>query len=214
MGLKLYSYWRAAGPYRVRIGLALKGLAYDYAPVHLLEGAQHSPDYKAVNRQSLTPALDIGGGTTLTQSVAILEWLDETYPDPAILPKDALGRQRVRAMTGIVASDIQPINNLRILRALSDAGVGDEAQKAWIARWIGDGFTALEAMIAAYGAGFSYGDAPTIADCVLIPQVYSARRYKVDLSPYPAICAVAERAEAHPAFVAAHPDRQPDALSR
>ena len=211
MTFLLHSHWRAAAPYRVRLGLELKGLAYDYAGVNLADGEQHKAPYRAVNAQRLTPALDIGEGQILTQSLAILEWLEETHPDPPLLPREPLDRQRVRAMAGIVACDIHPLNNLRVLRALSAAGLAADLRQTWIVRWITDGFKALEPMIIAHGDGFSFGDAPTIADCCLIPQIYSANRLVVDISEFPSILGVGERAAAHPAFMAAHPDRQPDA---
>jgi maleylacetoacetate isomerase len=211
MGYTLYSAWRATAPYRVRIGLALKGVDYAYVPVDLIAGQQRESAYRAVNPQGLTPALDLGDGHVLTQSLAILEWLEETRPAPAILPKDPLDRAIVRAMAGIIACDIHPLNNTRVGRALNKLGVSQEDNVAWIRRWIGDGFDTLEPLVAKHGRGFAFGDAPTIADCCLIPQVYSANRYELDLTPYPAIRAVAEQAAEHPAFAAAHPNRQPDA---
>jgi maleylacetoacetate isomerase/maleylpyruvate isomerase len=211
MALTLYSAWRATAPYRVRIGLALKGVAYDYAPLDLIAGEQREPAYKAVNPQGLTPALDLGDGHVLTQSLAILEWLEETRPEPALLPKDPLDRQAVRAMALIIACDIHPLNNTRVGRALNKLGVSKEDNLAWVHRWISDGFDTLEPMVARHGRGFAFGDAPTLADCCLVPQVYSANRYELDLAPWPAIRAAAERAGEHPAFQAAHPNRQPDA---
>ena len=208
----LYSAWRATAPYRVRIGLALKGVAYDYVPVDLIKGEQREPAYRAVNPQGLTPALDIGEGEALTQSLAILEWLEETRPEPPILPATPLDRQRVRAMALIIACDIHPLNNTRVGRALNKLGVSQADNLAWIHRWITDGFDTLEPMIARHGRGFAFGATPTIADCCLIPQVYSANRFEVDLAPYPAIRAVAERAADHPAFQAAHPTKQPDSV--
>jgi len=210
MSFVLHSYWRATAPYRVRIGLQLKGLGYETVGVNLLEGAQHKPAYRAVNPQRLTPALDIGG-TVLTQSLAILEWLDETHPEPPLLPSDPLGRAQVRAMAGIIACDIHPLNNQRVSRALEAIGVDEDDRQKWAKRWITDGFAVLETMIAQHGAGFCHGAAPTLADCCLIPQVYSARRFKVDVTAYPKIRAVADRAADHPAFIAAQPDLQPDA---
>jgi maleylacetoacetate isomerase len=209
----LYSAWRATAPYRVRIGLALKGIAYDYAPIDLIKGEQREPAYKAVNPQGLTPALDLGDGRVLTQSLAILEWLEEEYPDPAILPKTALDRQAVRAMAAIVACDIHPLNNTRVGRRLHKMGIDQAGILDWIQGWIRDGFDALEPMVARHGRGFAFGATPTIADCCLVPQVYSASRFELDLAPWPAIAAVAARAADHPAFQAAHPNRQPDAGS-
>jgi maleylacetoacetate isomerase len=211
MNLTLHSAWRATAPYRVRIGLALKGVAYDYAAVDLIRGDQRTPEYRAVNPQGLTPALDIGE-RVLTQSLAILEWLEETHPEPAILPRAPLDRQAVRAMALVVACDIHPLNNTRVGRKLSKMGIDQAGILEWTQGWIRDGFDALEPMIARHGRGFAFGDTPTIADCCLIPQVYSANRYEVDLTPWPAIRAVNERAADHPAFQAAHPTKQPDAV--
>jgi maleylacetoacetate isomerase len=213
MNLTLHSYWRATAPYRVRIGLKLKGLDYGYVGVNLLKGEQHAEDYVTQrNRQHLTPALEVDG-RVLTQSLAILEWLEETYPEPALLPKDAFERASVRAMAAIVACDIHPLNNMRIQKALSDLGVDAAGRETWSQRWIVDGFSALEPMVARHGRGFAFGDTPTLADCCLVPQVYSAGRYNVDLAPFPAIQAAAEHALQHPAFAAAHPDIQPDAAN-
>jgi maleylacetoacetate isomerase/maleylpyruvate isomerase len=211
MTLVLHSYWRATAPYRVRIGLNLKGLAYDYAGVNLVSGEQHAEAYRALNAQELTPALATDDGHVLTQSLAILEWLEEVHPVPPLLPADPFDRAAVRAMAGIVACDMHPLNNLRIQQQLTAMGIDDAGRLAWSQRWIEDGFRALEPLVARHTAGFAFGAEPTLADCLLIPQVYSAERYKVDLAPYPAIRAVAERCAGHPAFAAAHPDRQPDA---
>lgn len=209
--LTLYSYWRATAPYRIRIGLQLKGLAYQYVPVNLLQGAQHGQAYAALNPQELTPALVTEDGRVLTQSLAILEWLEETHPAPPLLPSAPAERAVVRAMAGVVACDVHPLNNLRVQQELGRIGIDAEGRAAWTRRWINAGFRALEAMIERHTAGFSFGAEPTLADCCLIPQVYSAERYGVDLADYPAIRAVAARAAQHPAFAAAHPDRQPDA---
>jgi maleylacetoacetate isomerase/maleylpyruvate isomerase len=209
MDLKLYGYWRGTSPYRVRIGLNLKGLVYENAPVNLLDSEQHKAAYRTINPQRMTPALAVDG-RVLTQSLAILEWLEEAHPQPPLLPNAALDRAVVRAMAMIVASDIHPLNNLRVTRALTAMQVSDEGRQTWIARWITDGFQALEPMVAEHGGGWAFGEEPGLADCCLIPQVYSANRFNVDLEPFPAIRAVAERAAEHPAFAAAHPDRQPD----
>jgi maleylacetoacetate isomerase/maleylpyruvate isomerase len=209
--LTLHSAWRSSAAYRVRIGLNLKGLAYDTAPVNLVSSQHLEPAYAALNPQRLLPTLEVDG-RALTQSLAILDWLDETVPEPPLLPADAFDRALVRSMAQIVASDIHPVNNLRILRALSGLGVDEAARDIWIQRWITDGFTALEAMIARHGRGFAFGDAPGLADCCLVPQVYNAERFKTDLTPFPAIRAVAARCAEHPAFVAAHPNQQPDAI--
>jgi len=214
VSLVLHSYWRATAPYRVRIALNLKGLAFDYVPVNLLAGDQHGEAYRALNPQELTPALQTEDGRLLTQSLAILEWLEETHPVPPLLPADPFDRARVRAMAAIVACDIHPLNNLRIQQQLTRMGLDADARKVWTQRWINDGFTALEPMVVAHTAGFAFGAEPTLADCLLIPQVFSAEQYKVDLAPYPAIRAVAAHCATLPAFQAAHPGRQPDAVAK
>ena len=211
MAWTLHSAWRATAPYRVRIGLALKGLEYDYAALDLIAGDQRGEAYRAVNPQGLAPALDIGDGHVLTQSLAILEWLEETHPEPALLPKAPLDRQRVRAMALIIACDIHPLNNTRVGRQLSKMGISQDGILGWTQGWIRDGFDALEPMIARYGGQFAFGDQPSMADCCLVPQVYSARRFALDLTPWPVLTGVADRAGMHPAFLAAHPNRQPDA---
>ena len=210
MQLTLHSAWRSSAAYRVRIGLNLKGLAYEIVPVNLVANQHQEPAFAGLNPQQLLPALETGGGT-LTQSLAILDWLDETVPEPPLLPTDPFDRALVRSMAQIIASDIHPVNNLRILRALTELGVAEPGREAWIRRWITDGFTALETMIVEHGRGFAFGDAPGLADCCLVPQVYSAQRFRVDLARYPAILAAADTARALPAFAAAHPDRQPGA---
>ena len=208
----LHSGWRAGAPYRVRIGLALKGVEYDYAAIDLVAGQQREPAYRAVNPQGLAPALVLDDGTVLAQSLAILEWLEETIPEPAILPKTALDRAIVRRMAGIIACDIHPLNNTRVGAKLRKLGVPDDVvMKDWIQAWIRDGFDALEPLVVEHGGHFAFGDSPTIADCCLVPQVYSARRFGLDVAPWPALVGVADRAVEHPAFKAAHPNNQPDA---
>jgi len=211
MGWTLHSAWRAGAPYRVRIGLALKGVAYEYAAIDLIAGQQREPAYRAVNPQGLTPALDLGDGHVLTQSLAILEYLEETRPNPPILPRSALDRAVVRAMAGIVACDIHPLNNTRVGRKLNKMGVEPAVITDWIHGWIRDGFDALEPMVETHGGAFAFGDTATIADCCLVPQVYSARRFELDVTPWPALVGAADRAAQHPAFQAAHPNQQPDA---
>jgi maleylacetoacetate isomerase/maleylpyruvate isomerase len=211
MKLALHSAWRSSAAYRVRIALNLKGLAYDIAPVNLVSSQHLEPAYAALNPQRLLPTLEVDG-RALAQSLAILEWLDETVPAPALLPADPFDRAVVRGMAQLVASDIHPVNNLRVLRALTGLGIDEPGREAWIQRWILDGFTALETMIAEHGRGYAFGDTPTQADICLIPQIYNAERFKTDLTPFPAIRAVAARAAEHPAFAAAHPNTQPDAI--
>lgn len=207
----LHGYWRSGTSYRVRLALALKGVAYDQVTHDLRTGAQRDPAYLALNRQGLVPALEVDGGV-LTQSSAILEWLEESHPAPPLLPPDPTGRAAVRAMAATIACDIHPLGNLRVLNALrTDFAADPDAVTRWIARWIGDGFVAVEAMIARHGAGFAFGATPTLADCHLVPQVYAAERFGVDLSPYPLLRAAAEATRALPAAQAAHPAMQPDA---
>ena len=207
----LHGYWRSSASYRVRIALNLKGLAFDNAAHDLRKGEQKTADYVALNPQGMVPALQ-HGDLVLTQSPAILEWLEETHPEPALLPKAANERATVRAMAALIGCDIHPLNNLRVLKAIrSEFNADQAAVDAWAAGWITPGFDALEALVGRYGTGWSFGDAPTLVDCYLIPQMYSARRFNMDLSPWPRLMAVEQTALAHPAFASAHPDLQPDA---
>ncbi|ESQ86366.1 hypothetical protein AEAC466_03970 [Asticcacaulis sp. AC466] len=209
--LKLHDYWRSSAAYRVRIALNLKGLDYTAIGHDLRTNAHHDPAYKALNPQGLVPALDIGG-QVLTQSSAIIEWLEDTCPQPPLLPQAAADRAVVRSMAALVACDIHPLNNLRVLRELkSELGADDTRTKIWATGWIAEGFTALESLIAHHGRGYCFGDVPTLADCFLVPQVFSAQRFNVSLDPYPHIRAVNERCDEHTAFVRAHPRHQPDA---
>jgi maleylacetoacetate isomerase len=207
----LHGYWRSGTSYRTRIALNLKGLAYETAPLDLRAGAQKSEDYLRLNPQGLVPALETGDGLVLTQSPAILEWLEETHPEPALLPPDAAGRAQVRAMAAVIGCDIHPLNNLRVLKAVRALGADQAGVDAWAGRWIVDGFRALEALVVRHGDGWCFSDRPTLADCYLIPQLYSARRFHVDLAAFPRLLEIEARAEVHPAFLAAHPDNQPDA---
>ncbi|WP_312138569.1 maleylacetoacetate isomerase [Brevundimonas sp.] len=207
----LHGYWRSGTSYRTRIALNLKGLAYTQAAVDLRKGQQKSDAYLAHNPQGLVPALEMDDGTVLTQSPAILEWLEEQYPQTPLLPSGTVARAQVRAMAAVVGCDIHPLNNLRVLKAIKGLGADDAATSQWIGQWIHDGFAALEVLVAKHGKGWCYGDQPTLADCYLLPQIYSARRFNIDLSAYPHLLAIEKRAEQHPAFVAAHPDQQPDA---
>src|SRR5690606_8008580 len=194
-----------------RIALNLKGLDYAQVTYDLRAGAQNEPAYRALNPQGLMPALE-ADGMVLTQSPAILEWLEERHPEPAPLPQHPNDRAVVRAMAALVACDIHPLNNLRVLTALKqDFAATPEQIKAWAQRWIGDGFAALEPMIVRFGGIYAFGDTPTLADCHLVPQIYSAERFNVDLTPYPRLAAAAEAAQSLHAFAAAHPSRQPDA---
>ena len=209
--LILHGYWRSSAAYRVRIALNLKNLDYEQVGHDLRLGEQQDPAYKAIAPAGLVPAIE-HDGAAFVQSLAIIEWLEERWPSPPLLPTMIDQRAIVRAMAATIAADIHPLNNLRILKYLkSEFERSQEQIDAWVARWIGEGFAAMEVMIARHGAGFAYGDGPTMADCFVVPQVYNAERFGVDLAPFPKLVAAAERARAHPAFVAAHPDRQPGA---
>lgn len=207
MSLVLHEYWRSGTSCRVRIALNLKGLAYETVGVDLRAGAQREPGYTALNPQGLVPALVAPEGV-LTQSPAILEWIEECWPEPPLLPVAPFARAEVRAMAALIACDIHPLQNLRVLQAL---GVDQAGRDAWAGRWIAAGFDALERRVEARGGRYAFGDALTLADVYLAPQLYSARRFKVDLAPYPRLVAAGERAAEHPAFAAAHPDAQPGA---
>ena len=207
----LHGYFRSSAAYRTRIALNLKGVEYQQHDIDLRTGAQRSEAFLKLNPQGLVPALEVDG-VVITQSTAILEWLDETWPEPALMPADAIGRAQVRGMIGLIASDIHPLNNLRVLTALRGTFGADQTQiDAWAGGWMIPGFEALTALTAKQGKGWLHGDTPTLADCYLIPQLYSARRFNVDLTPFPALTAIEDRALAHPAFAAAHPDLQPGA---
>lgn len=209
--LVLHGYWRSGTSYRTRIALNLKGLSYRQVGHDLRTGKQKDAAYLALNPQGLVPSLESPDGV-LTQSPAILEYLEERYPDPPLLPKGMADRATVRAMAALIACDIHPLNNLRVLKSLKQDLSADQAQiDAWIARWIVAGFTALEAMVARHGHGFCFGAAPTIADCHLVPQYYSGERFGVDLSPFPRIGAVVAAMRALPPVAAASPEIQPDA---
>jgi maleylpyruvate isomerase len=206
----LHGYFRSGTSYRTRIALNLKGLAYEQRGIDLREGVQKSEAFLALNPQGLVPALETDE-QVLTQSPAILEWLEETHPLPPLLPSDPGDRAQVRAMAALIGCDIHPLNNLRVLGAVRAMGADQAGVDAWAGRWIGEGFRALEALVARHGDGWCWGDAPTLADCHLIPQIYSARRFNVDLTPFTRLLAIDAKAGDHPAFAAAHPDRQPDA---
>jgi maleylpyruvate isomerase len=212
--MKLYDYFRSSAAYRVRIALNLKGLELESRrSVHLRKGEQRAADYRSVNPQGLVPAL-VDGDNVLTQSLAIIEYLDETRPEPPLLPADPAGRARVRAIAQAIACDIHPLNNLRVLKYLvGPLGVTDAQKDEWYRHWVRAGFEALEGMLTpAAGTGqFCHGDRPTLADVVLVPQVYNAERFDIDAAAYPTIHRIAEACRAMPAFAAAAPELQPDA---
>jgi maleylacetoacetate isomerase len=207
--MKLYDYYRSSAAFRVRIALNLKGLAYEQAPVNLLEGEHRADAYRAVNPQARVPSLETRDGI-LIQSPAILEYLDEIHPEPPLLPMGALARARVRAVGAVIGCDIHPVNNSGILAYLRDRlGQDEAARNAWIAHWIREGFSAVEALIAP--GPFAFGNRVTLADIYIVPQVFNARRFGVDLEAFPRIVGVAAACMALDAFAQAAPDRQPDA---
>jgi len=212
--MKLYDYFRSSAAYRVRIALNLKGVAPERASVHLRRGAHRAEDYLTMNPQGLVPALVTDSGDVLTQSLAIIEWLEESYPQPPLLPRDAPGRARVRALSLAIACDIHPLNNLRVLNYLTGTLGATDAQKdGWYRYWCDVGLEALETQLAreASTGPFCHGDTPTMADICLVPQLANARRVDLDLSPYPTLLSIETACTALPAFAAAAPHRQPDA---
>lgn len=212
--MKLYSFFRSGTSHRLRIALNLKGLTPDYLPVDLRVDEQAEAPYKRINPQGLVPALTLDSGTTLIQSPAIIEWLEERYPTPALLPADPEARAHVRALAAIVGCDVHPINNRRILQTLRQQfGADESAINAWCATWITEGFDAIEALLAqdTQRGDFCFGQAPTLADVYLVPQIESARRFGVDLQRWPLISAVDRACAALPAFAMAAPAAQPDA---
>lgn len=211
MSYRLYSFWRSSSSWRVRIGLALKGIPYECVPVNLLAGEQFSEAHRARNPAGQVPVLEVVEGSRvvrLTQSMAILQWLDERHPSPPLLPGDADGRAAVRALAEIVNAGIQPLQNAVVLRMLKEKEAGFE--KVWVRHWVATGLAALERTAAPVAGRFTYGDAPGLADCYLVPQMYSARRYGVDLEPFPTLRRIDEACASLPAFQSAHADHQPD----
>jgi maleylacetoacetate isomerase len=213
--MKLYTYFRSSAAFRVRIGLNLKRVAYDAAPLHLTrDGGEHLRDaYRAANPQGLVPALE-DGGAVIGQSLAILEYLDERHPEPPFLPRTPLERAQVRSMALAIACDIHPLNNLRVLNYLKgEFGRDEEAVKKWYRHWIAEGFRGLEALVrrSSIDGKHCFGDSITLADICLVPQMYNARRFNCDLSAFPSLVKVDEHLSAQPAFASARPEAQPDA---
>jgi maleylpyruvate isomerase len=210
--VKLYTYFRSSAAFRVRIALNLKGLAYDPVFIHLAKGEHRKPQYANVYPQALLPTL-VDEGEALSQSLAIIEYLDETHPKPPLLPKDALGRARVRSLSLLIACEIHPLNNLRVLQYLKRHLAQNEEQiNTWYRHWIADGLLKLEAELARPGTGkLCHGDTPTMADCCLVPQVFNAKRYNSDLAPYPTVMRVFDACMKLEAFDRAQPSKQPDA---
>jgi maleylpyruvate isomerase len=207
--MTLYGYWRSTASWRVRLALALKGLQFETVPVHLAHGGQLTPEFRALNPQGMVPALQLDDGTMLTQSLAILEWLEETHPEPALLPADPVERAQIRAFAEIVACDIHPIQNLKILKKLRSLGQDQDGVNAWAAWIIEDGLDACEALIAGRSGPYCFGDQVTLADVLLVPQLSNARRFGADMR-WPRILDVEAACQQLPAFKAAAPEAQPD----
>ena len=215
MTMKLYTYFRSSTSYRVRIALNLKGLPYQAIPVHLLKGGgeQLLPAYRDINPQALLPALiDDGNGEAITQSLAIIEYLEEKYPATPLLPPDAADRAAVRSLALAIACEVHPLGNLRVLKYLENIlGVKPEDKLTWSRHWMREGLAALEKTLSLRGADrFCHGDSPTLADCCLVPQMFNARRFEVDLAPYPTLLRIDAACAELAAFAQAHPMRQPD----
>ena len=210
--MKLYTYFRSSAAFRVRIALNLKGLAYEPIFIHLAKGEHRKPEYSGVYPQGLVPTL-VDDGEALSQSLAIMEYLDETHPEPPLLPKDALGRARVRSLSLLVACEIHPLNNLRTLQYLKrHLGQNEEQINSWYRHWVADGLLRLEADLSKAGTGkFCHGELPTMADCCLVPQIFNAKRYNSDLTAFPTVMRVFDACMKLEAFERAQPSKQPDA---
>lgn len=206
--MKLYDYFRSTAAYRVRLALNLKGIDYQSISVNLLEGEESESDYLQRNPQGLVPTLELANGTVLHQSLAICEYLEEVYPEPALLPTDPYVRSQVRAFSQVIACDIHPLNNLRVLKYLNKTiGVDEAAKLTWYRHWVAEGFQALEQLLNKQPVhDFCFGDEPTLADICLIAQMFNARRFECDTSAYPRLLAVVEHCEQLDAFKKAHPD--------
>lgn len=209
--MKLHGYFRSSAAYRVRIALNLKGIGAEHLPHHLRKGEQCAPSYLAINPQGLVPALEDDAGAVLTQSVAIIEWLDETHPNPPLLPKDPVQRAKVRAFALAIACDTHPVQNLKVLARLRELGLPEEKVQDWAA-WVNrEGLSACETLISDESGPFCFGDAPTLADLCLVPQLANARRFGVEVAAYPRLLKAEAAAKALAAFANAAPEKQPDA---
>lgn len=210
--MKLHNYFRSSASFRVRIALELKGLPYDYLPVHLVKGEHKSDRYAAVSPSGLVPALETNSGEVLGQSMAIIEYLDETHPQPPLLPKDPLGRARVRALAQLIACEIHPLNNLRVLKYLvRDLNVPEEAKNTWYRHWVRTGLESYEKELQRLPASmYSFGDTPSLADCCLVPQIFNGKRFDVDFSGLPRTMAAFDACMKLPAFQQAQPSNCPD----
>lgn len=208
--MELYNYYRSSASFRVRIALALKGLPYDYRPVHLAKNEQFNESYAAVSASRLVPLL-VDGDHQLTQSLAIMEYLDETHPQPPLLPATAIGRARVRALAQDIACEIHPLNNLRVLRYLvRDLKLGDDDKNRWYRHWVETGLEVVERRLAATPSTYCHGETPTLADCVLVPQIFNAQRFECRLDHVPQVMKVFEACMKLPAFEQSRPENCPD----
>jgi maleylacetoacetate isomerase len=210
--MQLYNYFRSSASFRVRIALELKGLGYEYLPVHLPRGEHKQEKYAAVSASQLVPTLVLDDGQLLSQSMAIIEYLDETHPEPPLLPKDAIGRARVRSLSQLIACEIHPLNNLRVLKYLvRDLKVEEEAKNTWYRHWVRTGLEMFEKELQQLPPGkYCWGDTPTLADCCLVPQIFNGQRFNVDFSGLPRTMGAYERCMQHPAFQKAQPSSCPD----
>jgi maleylacetoacetate isomerase len=209
--MRLYDSWRSSAAYRVRLALNYKALIYEQVAINLRDGEQRTPEFLEINPQGLVPVLE-DDGARLTQSLPILNYLEERYPEPALLPRDPAGRATSRAIAVAIACEVHPLNNLRVLQYLErDLGLDEATRLAWYRHWVAEGFGAIETTLARSAGAFCVGDAPSLADVCLVPQVYNARRYDCELAPYPTIRRIDERCRQIPAFASAAPERQPDA---
>ncbi|MBT9465959.1 maleylacetoacetate isomerase [Hydrogenophaga sp.] len=211
--MKLYNYFRSSASFRVRIALALKGIPYEYVPVHIARGDHKLPAFGDISVEGLVPVLELDDGTRLTQSMAIIEYLDEVQAQPALLPADALDRARVRALAQIVACEIHPINNLRVLKYLTkELKVEEEPKNTWYRHWVRSGLESFERQLALQAPStYCHGDTPTLADCCLVPQIFNGQRFNVDFSGLPRTMAAFDACMKHPAFQKAQPSACPDA---
>ncbi|KPP87002.1 MAG: maleylacetoacetate isomerase [Rhodobacteraceae bacterium HLUCCO07] len=211
--LKFHGYFRSSSSYRCRIAFNLKGIEYEFRPVHLKSGVQKGDAFRQLNPQMLVPALETDEGATLIQSLAIIEWLDETYPDPPVMSRDPLTRAQERGFAQVIACEIHPLQNLRVLNYLTgDLGASEDQKNAWLARWLGDGLAACEELLQqqAGDTRFCFGDTPGLADICLVPQVFSSERFDVDISGLSRVREIYENCTALPEFERAHPGNQPD----
>jgi maleylacetoacetate isomerase len=209
--MRLYTFFRSSAAFRVRIALNLKGIEYERVTVHLPQDEHHRAEFLAINPLATVPVLD-DAGTVLTQSLAIIEYLDALRPEPRLIPAEPAARARVQAFAQVIACDVHPLNNLRVLRYLrSELALDEPAVRRWYRHWIADAFAGLETLLARSAGRYAFGDAVSLADVYLVPQVYNARRFECDLSAYPTIGRIADRVGQEPAFAAAAPENQPDA---